>query len=302
MQDITNSQDYNRYSYAFNNPLKYVDPSGYMDIDDAISSLLDSDNGGSWNVGDANVTFFESSDEAKEFTNDNLNQLTEGGSSETQRSIVTIYNSSGNAYFYDKNSGEVWNPGTLSFTPGADLFPGQMFYDSEGNFANVFLPGEVEITGQAGGGVDAIDVASASVTGFGFATAARYRLEWEYLKQARINRALSGDFSRPIKQSLRTIRGIGTGTTILSAGFGIASFMMSDQSWGDYGQLGVSFLSTGLTLGGTTAPIGIGLGAVDAFGGLNGFYNYLDAQQNFYNNTGGILVPVNGFPAFIRLK
>ncbi|NOX47603.1 MAG: hypothetical protein GXO89_11570 [Chlorobi bacterium] len=156
--------------------------------------------------------------------------------------------------------------------------------------------------GETGGGVDAMDVASTSVTGFGLATTARYRLEWEYLKQVRINRALSGNFAQPIKHSLRTIRGIGTGTTILGAGFGIASFMMSDQSWGDYGQLGVSLLSTGLTLSGPTAPIGIGLGAVDAFGGLNGFYNYLDAQQNFYNNTGGILVPINGFPSFIPLK
>ncbi len=156
--------------------------------------------------------------------------------------------------------------------------------------------------GQAGGGVDGMDVASASVTGFGFATAARYRLEWEYLKQARINRALLGNFSKPIKHSLRTIRGIGTGITILSAGFGIASFILSDHSWGDYGQLGVSFLSTGLTLSGSTAPIGIGLGVVDTFGGLNGFYNHLDAQQNFYNSTGGIILPINGFSAFISLK
>ncbi len=41
---------------------------------------------------------------------------------------------------------------------------------------------------------------------------------------------------------------------------------------------------------------------LDALGGLNGFYNYLDAQQNLYNNTGGILVPINGFPSFIPLK
>ena len=28
MQDMENSQNFNRYAYCFNNPLKYTDPSG----------------------------------------------------------------------------------------------------------------------------------------------------------------------------------------------------------------------------------------------------------------------------------
>ncbi len=151
VQAPENSQSYNKYSYAFNNPLKYTDPTGYVTAEVALSLLLSSEDGGTWNSGDANVTYF-SEEEATEFAKDNLEQLTEGGSGEIQRSIVTIYNKNGRAVYYDKNSGEVWNPETLSFKPGADLFPGQMFYDSEGNFANVFLPGEVEIVGESGGG------------------------------------------------------------------------------------------------------------------------------------------------------
>jgi hypothetical protein len=160
------------------------------------------------------------------------------------------------------------------------------------------------IQDQAGGGDGslAIDIASGSATGFGLATSLRYKLEWEYLRQARINRAISGDFSKPIKHSLRTIRGFGTGFTVAGGFIGVVNFGLSDRSWGDYGQLGVSLLSTGLAFGSVTAPIGIGIGLIDTFGGFNGFYNYLDNQQNFYNNTGGIMVPINGIPSFIPLK
>jgi hypothetical protein len=157
---------------------------------------------------------------------------------------------------------------------------------------------------QTGGGYGslAMDIASGSATGFGLATSLRYKLEWEYLRQARINRAISGDFSKPIKHSLRSIRWAGSGFTLAGGIIGGVNFAMSDKSWGDYGQLGISMLSTGLTLGSATAPIGIGIGVIDAFGGFNGFYNYLDNQQNFYNNTGGIMVPINGIPSFLPLK
>jgi len=182
-------------------------------------------------------------------------------------------------------------------------------YTADGEFEliNRFIPfsgrenGETA-QGQEGDGSLAMDIASGGATGFGLATSLRYKLEWEYLRQARINRAISGDFSKPIKHSLRSIRWAGSGFTIAGGIIGGVNFAISDKSWGDYGQLGVSMLSTGLTLGSATAPIGIGIGLIDAFGGFNGFYNYLDNQQNFYNNTGGIMVPINGIPSFIPLK
>jgi hypothetical protein len=139
-------------------------------------------------------------------------------------------------------------------------------------------------------------------TSLGLANTGRYFLEWEYLKQARFNRALSGNFSQPIKHSLRTIRGFGTGVTVVNGFIGVVDFGLSDKSWGDYGQLGVSLLSTGLTLGGATAPVGIGIGVVDAFGGFNEFYNLLDANQEMYNSSGMIILPINGIPQFIRIK
>ena len=83
--------------------------------------------------------------------------------------------------------------------------------------------------------------------------------------------------------------GVGYGTSFLGAGIGAVNFALSDKSWGDYGALGISLLSSGLTLSGYTAPIGIGMGFIDLAGGFNGFYNYLDNQQQFYNITGGVM-------------
>ena len=78
--------------------------------------------------------------------------------------------------------------------------------------------------------------------------------------------------------------------------------MLSDGSWGDYGQLGVSLLSAGLTLDGFTAPAGIGIGLFDAGGGFNSFYNYLDLNQQLYNGTGGLILPLNGVPQYFQIK
>jgi len=96
--------------------------------------------------------------------------------------------------------------------------------------------------------------------------------------------------------------GVGVGTSIIGGGMGLYNFYVSDQSWGDYGQLGVSILSSGLTLSGYTAPIGITIGFIDAAGGFNDFYDYLDFNQQFYNDTGAIMLPVNGVPQLIFLK
>ena len=71
------------------------------------------------------------------------------------------------------------------------------------------------------------------------------------------------------------------------------------HQWGNYGQLGIGYLSAGLTMGGTTAPVGIGIGLVDMVGGFNGFYNYLDNQQHMYNTSGGLMLPgPTGLPVF----
>lgn len=96
---------------------------------------------------------------------------------------------------------------------------------------------------------------------------------------------------------------LGYGTSFVGMVIGGARFLSTEEkTWGVYGQLGVTLLSSSLTLGKITAPIGITIGAIDMFGGFNSFYNYLDDQEQFYNSTGGIMLQINYNPVFISIR
>ncbi len=46
VQDVTNTQSYNRYSYANNNPLKYTDPTGWFNTATDYSNIIDGESQG----------------------------------------------------------------------------------------------------------------------------------------------------------------------------------------------------------------------------------------------------------------
>jgi hypothetical protein len=58
-------------------------------------------------------------------------------------------------------------------------------------------------------GNNALDYTSKTVGGAGLLSKGRELVEWEYLRQAKFNRALSGDFSQPVKHSLRALKNTG---------------------------------------------------------------------------------------------
>ncbi|OYU95573.1 MAG: hypothetical protein CFE21_10545 [Bacteroidetes bacterium B1(2017)] len=60
LQDYENSQNYNRYSYVLNNPLKYTDPTGYAGYSNAGISGISSNTGGSNNFGSIGETWHSS--------------------------------------------------------------------------------------------------------------------------------------------------------------------------------------------------------------------------------------------------
>lgn len=289
-----NHQNHNRYTYALNNPLKYVDPTGYSDISSIIRQLWDAPYGGYWNSGDESPTTFNSQAEALAYVSDNFTQLTTGGTGKTQRQIVVIYNikENGTPYYYDLKNGEVWNSVKSDFQPAGSLLAGK-YWDADGNFFEYFLP-DVEIKGISGRGMSGRASNVNTVVGvLGLTNGVKINLvEW----------GMEGaDWGVAGARYLRFVKGVGYGFTLVNSGVGIYKFVSSDKSWGDYGQLGISILTTGLILDPYTSLVGMGLGAVDMFGGFNGFYNFLDTQQNFYNKTGMIFIPGN-FPVFIRLK
>jgi len=57
-QSPEDGQNYNRYTYAFNNPLKYTDPSGYVGVDLGRGDTLDSAEYGTqyWHYGSNGVS------------------------------------------------------------------------------------------------------------------------------------------------------------------------------------------------------------------------------------------------------
>jgi len=73
--------------------------------------------------------------------------------------------------------------------------------------------------------IPVINYSSKTVGGVATATGAREILEWEYLRQARISRALSGNFSQPVRHSLRAIKS--TGRTLGYVGIAISGVDMA---------------------------------------------------------------------------
>jgi RHS repeat-associated protein len=67
------SQSYNRYSYCFNNPLKYNDPSGFTVYLDRIIDNLWAHGGGTW-TSSTGFYYFHSDEEAKECGTDYMAQ------------------------------------------------------------------------------------------------------------------------------------------------------------------------------------------------------------------------------------
>ena len=94
-QDPGNLQGYNRFSYVLNNPMKYVDPSGYktvsLELQRIINDLMSNSfpHGGSWNTQDGFVAF----DNQEQTLNAGLGYLNQHASHTRRSRIVkSAYN------------------------------------------------------------------------------------------------------------------------------------------------------------------------------------------------------------------
>jgi len=100
------------------------------------------------------------------------------------------------------------------------------------------------------------------------------------------------------------IKGIGLGAkTIGYTGMAISlgvDYVRYRQTptWGNAGRVGVDAFAIGISVAwpGPGTAIGFGTAAVNATGGMDDFYNLLDANQSLYNSTGYIVLPFISTP------
>jgi RHS repeat-associated protein len=332
LQFPDNLQNYNRYSYVLNNPLKYTDPGGYkarkaemlyMDWNDGWWSVL-----GRYGGGNSSTFFLGSS------SGGGSGGGFGGGGYSSSWYMGTMYNPDGSINYPGPSSGTVdaWFDSGLNslmslgdfdryysagvpirtinesrqldwirrngerYLRGVRLTYSETWTSTsaknEGGSSLPSWPSWINnIVGTAAYGVYEADGSMRFMKG-GSLSLKYYASAWTGGSRARIT----------TYNLTKLGTGVGYGTSVFGFFIGGYNFAVSDKSWGDYGALGISILSSGLTLSGYTAPIGIGIGFIDVAGGFNGFYNYLDTQQQFYNGTGGVMLPVNGIPTFIPLR
>ncbi len=334
IQDPSDNQNFNRYSYCLNNPMMYADPTGYYGGGSGGNSggngyyingipvsqyifnawyninLLDPNNFALEGYGNVLSQYSINQREVKEyysryemlqrFLSDPImaqklkeyNNLTNGSatlepdppySALNNISVHPSFNAS--AYYVHGNH-----------LPGNDDPPLQNNLGGNTNTTNT-VPSLFNWTNT---GANAAAYGAYKVGGtFRLMKSGSVSLGWYKSGWSTGNQYVKTTYSLS-----KLGKGIGYGTSFVGAAIGVINFELSDKSWGDYGQLGMSFLSSGLTCFPATTLVGIGLGAIDIIGGFNGFYNYLDENQHLYNNTGLIMIPsgIMGIPTFFKLK
>jgi len=319
------SQSYNRYTYCLNNPLKYTDPSGYNNhpiwIDITIcweayglvggfgagSSGLGPGSGNHWsdqyrsvygNFMLMNTSTFNSiyGDGAWDIANLALNdpnarsQWQQGHQSLAEGMWVSVPNTNivGSYEWKGLNSSQ-------NQLPSYDNIIRFVKFDNPQSIGSEPLP---LWTGWANNGVNALGYGAGEVGGtYRLMKSGSLSLGWYKSGWSTGNQYVKSTYSL---SKLGT--GVGLGTSFLGVLMGGYNFAVSDKSWGDYGQLGVSITSSVLTCFPATTPLGIGIGVIDLTGGFNGFYQGLDANQQLYNTAGGVILPINGIPTYIQLK
>ena len=312
------TQSFNRYSYCLNNPLKYTDPSGFMTYKEYMDATYGEGNydyrgqpAGTWGGGGSGSSGGSFGGGGGGYGGPGYGQNGTGLNGVYYDWYSSTYRSTnpGNyevGWNYASNvASQYGDPVSAIIFSGTSSNPYQTFRGVHYADGSTWYVGEGYSAGTRGGNIpDWIGWTNnaATATAYGAAiTGGSAGMLSNGAIRYYSNAWRGNQYIKTFNLSKLGTR-IGYGTTGVGIIYGSINFAMSDQSWGDYGQLGVSLLSSVLTLGVYTAPIGIGVGLIDVAGGFNGFYNYLDTQQQFYNSMGGVMVPANGIPYYIQLR
>lgn len=298
VQSPGNSQSYNRYSYCLNNPLMYTDPSGYFEEPYYNWEFQDLSAGGSgggystiagYRMGVGMDGYRGTSRDTYAYQGDKYYDRVTGK--------VVTYETVKKNYI---ESHSVVSYHYVEHEKGIDAGG---LYVSKGTYREI-VKGSSEIitlnseipSGQEGKNAEFVS----SLVGLGSTL----------IEESSRNGLL--DAAKAVKDpSAGVVKAVGTGARYvgyvgMAASLAInVNAIYNNPTWGNYGRLGVNGLSIGVSVAfpGPGTLVGLGISTVDYAGGFDGFYNYLDGNQQLYNSTGTIMVPsAMGVPLFLKLK
>ena len=261
VQDPTFTQNYNRYIYCLNNPLKYVDPSGYKQLKsweefwEVINNLMDY--GGSWN------------------SETGYSDGRQGGSIEGYGVL------SGSGFH---GPGQPYMLGEVTITAQAPEknTPTTPIIDNNND------PFRFDKNDPAGGGGNQLDPSISAGISIGGGFVGGLENSYKYgsntvkyaqringqVRNAQVLTRASQMNAAKMASGLKVVgRGV-TGLSVATAGY---QFANSDMSGNDYARLTGSLVITGTAFIPLVGPIiSIGLGVADSYGAFDGIYNYFE--------------------------
>ncbi|MCF8258739.1 MAG: hypothetical protein K9J06_14380 [Flavobacteriales bacterium] len=271
VQEPYNTQSHNRYVYVFNNPLRYVDPTGNtandywgdMDWSFGMGGYMPDD----WVLG-ANGVYWNPSATGPSTTPLGETYLGPEG--------WGIDGETGHVFKYYAPDGNVY---AMSQTLAAGVTVTAIGASGSNDWAGLGK----DIT--FGGGL------LTSMLGASFETGANFTPRYAQRGVTKANLANeTAQFSKYARYTSR-VGNILTGTDMLLSG---VEYHYSDKSWGDKTKLGLNLGIAGLGI--VRHPgaqvLSIGLGIAETAGAFNGLYNYAD----FTEQSGLIVVPSGTIP------
>lgn len=183
------------------------------------------------------------------------------------------------------------DPGRYTFHSTHDASTGRYVFDIQEMTISLSLPGEIPFgepmpQGRNDWFEPTLSILNILNGGLAVATNCKEVIEWEYIRQARINRQLAQNYSTPIKHSMRAIKAVGKF-------IGVGSMVIS---WADYannpttGNMIQAIANTGLVFVRINPAIGIIIGISDVTGASDYIYDQIgdyldnldssDAHQN----------------------